>query len=254
MEDGKETPDNSGFKTLMDAIPEENRHGSFHEKYTDFTTMYNSFASADKMIGKDKVVIPGNLGNEQEFMDAHKKLSGLKGVEDYDFAAPKGMAEAKEKAVKQLMFDTSLSKVQAGKFINGLVELEASNVKDGEKTEKDRVIDMESKTLDMFQGRQEEASLNVKRALAKLGAGYSESVDVREPQNQKLLDLYGATLGNANVDPSGDEGASNMKTIESEQAEILDKIGSGTLSPEKAAELEHRYQKNQSRLYSLKKK
>ncbi len=253
-EEGNAPAADNSFKTLMDAIPEESRHGSFHDKFNDFASMYNSYASAEKLIGKDKVPVPDRLASEDEYMNAHRKLSNIKESKDYDFEMPKGLDDNRASDIKELMFKNALSKVQASKLINGLTELETKYATVNDTSRKDQLIDWESKTMDMFNGRQEEASLNVKRALAKLGAGYSDSVDYKNPQSQKALDILGGLLGNANVETEVAPGNSAVKQLSEEQDDILAKFSSGGLSADKMEELDARYSRNQARLKSLAKK
>ena len=76
-----------------DSLPEDIRADESLNVLTDFQGAIKQLVTANKMIGKDKVVVPGPNASDEEKAEFHKALGKPQTLADYKFTVPDDMKE-----------------------------------------------------------------------------------------------------------------------------------------------------------------
>lgn len=70
--------------TWRDSLPDDLRSNTSLEKFSDVSTLAKSYINAEQMIGKDKMVVPGDNTTEDEWNDIYTKLGRPESADGYD--------------------------------------------------------------------------------------------------------------------------------------------------------------------------
>tara|TARA_Y100000593_G_scaffold40145_1_gene77389 strand:+ start:1422 stop:2225 length:804 start_codon:yes stop_codon:yes gene_type:complete len=123
MSDVETTRDNAGSQEAANAapqpafnqtLPEDLRNEPSLKNFTDAGSLAKSYVHAQRMIGADKIAIPGKSATPEEWRGIYQKLGAPEKPEDYAF---EGLDEAAEKQLRQSAFDAGLNQSQANKFV-----------------------------------------------------------------------------------------------------------------------------------------
>lgn len=95
------------------------------QMFKDPSALAKSWVSAQKMIGADKIVIPGKEATDEDWENLYNKLGRPKTADEYKFSMPEGVKEDENmsKAFKALAHKAGLSPKQA----QAIVEWDAKN-------------------------------------------------------------------------------------------------------------------------------
>ena len=70
--------------TWRDSLPDDLRSNTSLEKFSDVSTLAKSYINAEQMIGKDKMVVPGDNTTEDEWNDIYNKLGRPENSDGYE--------------------------------------------------------------------------------------------------------------------------------------------------------------------------
>ncbi len=112
-------------KSWLESLPEDIRKDPSLQLFKGPEALAKSWVSAQKMIGADKVVIPGEKATEEEIAAFHTKLGRPESADKYEFKLPEGVTldESMAKSVKEVAFKAGLNPKQ----LQSLVEWDAQN-------------------------------------------------------------------------------------------------------------------------------
>jgi len=155
-----------------DFIPEDIRGSDSLSKFTDVGALAKSYINAEKMIGKDSVVIPTT---EEEFQEVYTKLGRPENFEQYEFADPENLHPLAEidpgiqdKFLKAA-HDMGLNQSQVTSFNKWYYELINSQASDAQREEEVFVEDNRN-ALKQVWGEKLDGNLEmVSRAITQFG-------------------------------------------------------------------------------------
>lgn len=112
-------------KSWLESLPEDIRQDPSLQLFKEPAALAKSWVNAQKMIGADKVVIPGEKATEEEWNAFHQKLGRPASADKYEFKLPEGIKldESLAKSVKEVAFKAGLNPKQ----LQALVEWDANN-------------------------------------------------------------------------------------------------------------------------------
>lgn len=110
-----------------DALPDELKNAPFMQNVPDIPTLVKNYENAQKMVGADKLPIPGKHANDDDWKETMHKLGNPRSVAEYKFEIEKGVEIDKEFIEK---FTAEAHKLgilprQAGPLANFLGKLNA---------------------------------------------------------------------------------------------------------------------------------
>ena len=104
----------------MESLPEDLRGEASLANYKSLEGMTKSLISAQKMVGKDKIVVPSEHTTDEEWGEIYNKLGRPESADKYEFSPvenlPEGMpySQESEQAFKQIAHEAGLTAKQAG--------------------------------------------------------------------------------------------------------------------------------------------
>jgi len=116
--------DGSFAEGWMETLPEELREDETLKSIPDFTAMTKMLVSGQKMIGADKIVVPGAESTDEDWGEVFKKLGRPETGEGYELAKPEGIPEGMDwsedavVAFKDIAHKTGLLPKQAADLFN----------------------------------------------------------------------------------------------------------------------------------------
>lgn len=107
-------------KSWLEALPDDIKKDPSLQMFKDPSSLAKSWVNAQKMIGKDKVVLPGEKSTEEEWNAFYNKLGRPESPDKYEFKLPEGqeLDEGFAKGFKEAAFKSGLSPKQ----VAGLAE------------------------------------------------------------------------------------------------------------------------------------
>ncbi len=120
-----------------ESLPEDIRSDTVFDRVKDFHGMAKSLASAERMIGKDKIAIPNENSSEAELDAWHRAGGRPDTVEGYDWTKPDDFpedlySEDYAKTMLDILFANGGSKKLADALLAGNLELAAAQAKSNE--------------------------------------------------------------------------------------------------------------------------
>lgn len=97
------------------ALPKELQEDATIKKFSDVSTLAKSYINAQKLIGADKIVIPGENSTEEDWTNAYRKLGLPETADKYDVKFKEGVSLDKD----------FMDKFKAGAFKAGVLPKQA---------------------------------------------------------------------------------------------------------------------------------
>ncbi len=219
-----------------DALPDEIKNAPFMQNVADVPTLAKNFANAQKLIGADKIPVPGQHSSKEEWAAVFQKLGLPKALDEYKFDLEKdvevdqGFLDKFKAVAHQAGVLPSQAKMMADFFgknskdsFNSQVEEQKGKIK----------ADLDALKKDWGQSYDEQ--------MAKARAALNEFTDPVEREQLKVLGLghnttflkllakFGGTLAEGKIRESGDGGGFSL-TPSQARAE-LDAIKSNVKHP-----------------------
>ena len=85
--------DGSFNEGWMESLPEDLRGDETLKSIPDLSAMAKMLVSGQKMIGADKIIIPGNESTDEDWGEVFKKLGRPETGEGYELAKPEDIPE-----------------------------------------------------------------------------------------------------------------------------------------------------------------
>ena len=108
--------------SFLDTLPEDIRGEPSLKNFTDTAALAKSYISAQNMIGKDKIPIPGQSATEEEWNEVYSKLGRPSQSADYNFKNVENFEEAGLEFFRDIAFANGLSAKQAEGIAKSLTE------------------------------------------------------------------------------------------------------------------------------------
>lgn len=108
-----------------DSLPDDLKADPSLSSILDIQSLAKSYVHGQKMIGKDKIIIPDKFATEEDWQKVYQKLGLPESPDKYEFKAPEGMDEDFVKGFKELAVKNGILPKQADKlfeFYNSHVE------------------------------------------------------------------------------------------------------------------------------------
>lgn len=101
-----------------ESLPEELRNDPSLTSILDIGSLAKSYIHGQKMIGKDKIVIPDKFATEDDWGNIYKKLGVPDSVDKYEFKTPEGVSEDFLKGFKEMAVKSGIHPRQAEKLFD----------------------------------------------------------------------------------------------------------------------------------------
>ena len=115
----------SASVSWLEGLPEELRNEPSLRNFTDSATLAKSYVHAQRMIGADKVALPGKSATDDEWRNVYQKLGAPDDPNQYELEQTDVFDEMSFDAFKNKAYEIGLSNKQA-KEIAGLYESQVS--------------------------------------------------------------------------------------------------------------------------------
>ena len=172
--------------SFLDSLPQELQTEPSLKNFTDAAGLAKSYVHAQRMIGVDKLPLPGKSATDEEWNNVYQKLGRPDAADQYEFKAVDGFEDNDLVAFKQIAYDVGLNGKQAERMAKSLAEKASAEI--SSKTEQTEAIIQEGKAeLEKEYGKAFEQKLK----LAKNAAQHFNSLELLD--NVKLED--GRLLG-----------------------------------------------------------
>jgi hypothetical protein len=110
---------------FFDSLPEDLRAEPSLRNFTDPVSLAKSYVHAQRMIGADKIPLPGKSATDDEWRQVYKRLGAPDSAKGYDFkVSPDAMRDTEIEAFRAAAFEAGLNGKQAGRiaqFLEGTV-------------------------------------------------------------------------------------------------------------------------------------
>lgn len=99
-----------------EALPEDLKADPSLSSIMDIQSLAKSYVHGQKMIGRDKIVIPDKFATEEDWSKVYQKLGVPESVDKYEFKVPEGMDDDFIKGFKELAVKNGILPKQADKL------------------------------------------------------------------------------------------------------------------------------------------
>ncbi len=110
---------------FLESLPEDLRSEPSLRNFTDPATLAKSYVHAQRMIGADKIALPGKHSTPDEWRNVYTKLGAPESSDGYDFTQVDGLNEMVAHNLREKAFEAGLTQNQASQFANYLAEQES---------------------------------------------------------------------------------------------------------------------------------
>ena len=114
--------------SFIETLPEDIRMEPSLRNFTDAAGLAKSYVQAQRMIGVDKIPIPGQSATDEEWNNVYERLGRPNAPDQYDFNAVDGFEEGDLASFKQIAHDTGLNGKQAQRMAKSLAEKASAEI------------------------------------------------------------------------------------------------------------------------------
>ena len=97
----------------LEGLPEDLRNEPSLRNFTDSATLAKSYVHAQRMIGADKVALPGKSATDDEWRNVYQKLGAPEDPNQYEFERAEVFDDATFESFKNTAYEIGLSNKQA---------------------------------------------------------------------------------------------------------------------------------------------
>jgi hypothetical protein len=120
---------------FFDSLPEDLRAEPSLRNFTDPVSLAKSYVHAQRMIGADKIPLPGKSATDDEWRQVYKRLGAPDSAKGYDFKVGADvMRDTEIEAFRTAAFEAGLNSKQAGRiaqFLEGTVTQSRAAMEEG---------------------------------------------------------------------------------------------------------------------------
>lgn len=195
-----------------DGLPEELATDASLADIKDLPALVKSFIHAQRLIGRDKIPMPGEDASTEEWMDVYNRLGRPADADGYTMGPPDELPEgykynaAYEAAIRKAFHEAGLRPEQAGPIWDALQAQATGGYKDFMSGQAAR-LEAEHASLHEEWGEKYDENLQLASWVAKEFGGddfvkfLNESKIAQEPQFLKVAAAIGAKLGEDTPQP-----------------------------------------------------
>tara|TARA_R100001443_G_scaffold27491_3_gene40700 strand:+ start:362 stop:1183 length:822 start_codon:yes stop_codon:yes gene_type:complete len=107
---------------FADSLGEEFKGNPIFKNFQDVNGLAKSYMHAQRMIGADKVAIPGKHATDAERLEVYQKLGAPVNIDGYEVKFPETFTADEQKAFKETALSVGLNGNQASKVVDFLSE------------------------------------------------------------------------------------------------------------------------------------
>ena len=171
---------------FINTLPEELQTEPSLRNFTDAAGLAKSYVHAQKMIGADKLPLPGKSATDEEWNNVYQKLGRPNAADQYDFQAVQGFDEPDLAAFKQIAYDTGLNGKQAERMAKSLAEKATTEISGQQ--ERTETLDSEGKEeLQKEYGKAFSQKMSLAKNAVNQLMGSTELLDTVELSDGRLL-------------------------------------------------------------------
>jgi len=159
--------------SFYETLPEEIRNEPSLRNFADAGSLAKSYVHAQRMIGADKVAIPGHSATPDEWRAVYNKLGAPDKADAYQFD---GLDDETATALRQQVFDAGLTQAQANKMVDFYNNQMTGYTDDFNNTAEQSVADNKA-ALEQEWGKAFEQNVNIASRTAKYLLGSTEMFD-----------------------------------------------------------------------------
>lgn len=109
--------------SFLDSLPEDLRAEPSLRNFNDPATLAKSYVHAQRMIGADKIPLPGKSATDDEWRSVYQRLGAPSDINGYDFKVSENILDQNEVAkFKEAALEVGLNSRQAGRIAQYLDE------------------------------------------------------------------------------------------------------------------------------------
>lgn len=108
----------STTKDWRDSLPQELKDSPSLKPITDIENLAKSFIHAQKLVGKDKIVVPDQHASKEDWQKVYQKLGLPESKDKYDFKVPEGTDKEFVGKFKDFAYDNGILPSQAEKLFD----------------------------------------------------------------------------------------------------------------------------------------
>lgn len=170
------TGSGSATPSWRDTLPEGIRGDQTLSKYSNVETLAQAHINLQKMVGSDKIAIPGKNSSEADWQNVFKKLGLPESVDKYEMKAPEAIKDEKFlSAFKEQALKAGVLPSQAEKLLNWSVENSVAS----QKAMADQREQAQAKAIDGLKAEWGEG-WDRKVGAAKAGVEWAGGEDLRQ--------------------------------------------------------------------------
>lgn len=192
-----------------DSLPEEIRGDATLSKYGDIQALANAHISLQRMVGADKIPVPGKNASDADWQGVFKKLGLPESVDKYEIKAPdsikdQGFLKAfKEEALKAGILPQQAEKLLAWSAGNATQAQQAANAQ-RQQAVAQGIDKLKTEWGEGWDQKVQEAKLGVEWAGGEELANYLKQTGLgNDPQVIKLFNKIGQSLAEGKVRGEG---------------------------------------------------
>ena len=183
--------------------------------YKDINSMAKSLVNAQKMVGADKVAIPGNWANEDDWSQVYSKLGRPDEASEYTLDGGDGAVDENVERFKQMAFNAGLNTNQAQKLLNEYNAWASEGQNAPEEDLKQRQVAIETNLKKDWGDQYDRRMAQANEVLEQFGSKELAEVDLgggaRLGDNETLIKMF-AQIGHFMHEKIGEDNFSGRES------------------------------------------
>ena len=172
--------------SFIDTLPEDLRGEPSLRNFTDTAGLAKSYVHAQKMIGVDKLPLPGKSATDEEWNNVYERLGRPNAPTEYDFESVEGFADPDLATFKQIAYDTGLNGKQAERMAKAFAEA-ATQEGQARETQVETVLTETKAQLEKEFGKAFDQKMKMAKSAATQLLGSIDPLDTIELADGRLL-------------------------------------------------------------------
>ena len=110
--------------SFHESLAEDLRNEPSLRKFTDANSLAKSYVNAQRMIGADKIALPGKHATPDEWRNVYTKLGAPESADGYDFTKIEGLNDTVANSLRQKAYEAGLTVNQANQLATHFADQE----------------------------------------------------------------------------------------------------------------------------------
>jgi len=172
--------------SFLDSLPEDLRSNPSLRNFPDAATLAKSYVHAQRMIGADKIPLPGKHATPDEWRAVYRKLGAPDDAKNYELQGDLAFEDGALETFKQRAFEAGLTNAQANELARFYSD-QATSSKDNYALEMERVREEGIQQLQREYGKAFDQKLALAQSAARTFLGGTELFDNIELSDGRML-------------------------------------------------------------------